>query len=166
MASVRISKILKAPLPSSSVKGEGPKSNPYKLFILPPLSRPSPNMPQTTPAHMLPLGYLLCLSVPPVPPSRDIPGQTLFFPQPTSPLCLSLCPTIISIFGNNELCPSFLSLSRLEVPPGQPGTTASYSCLFVNREGIQPGAAKQTPLAVSSRMLLHLRAFAHAVLTA
>lgn len=49
MVSVRISKIFQAPPPSSSVEGEGPKSNPYKLCI----PHPYPTHPQT--CHRLPL---------------------------------------------------------------------------------------------------------------
>lgn len=92
MMSVRISKILQAPLPSSSVEGEGSKSNPYKLCIRPLLPRPSPNKPQTPPTCWLP--WAICSA------SQCLPlGIFLVKPDSSlSPPHPSACPSVPSSF--------------------------------------------------------------------
>ena len=97
---------------SGGRQGEGKEQS----LQLPRPAPPSPNVPQTP--HF-PWAISSASRCPPPTHPQKVPGQTLLFPLPTSELCQSLCPNILSILIKGETCLSLLCLSRLKVLQGK-----------------------------------------------
>lgn len=112
--SVRNSKVLQSPLPCSQ---QGQTRGGQRTVLT-----------ATLPGPTLPMCHRLPTSLGPFPlPLGALHLRTLtmflvklyLFPLPTSQLCSSLCPNILSILIKGEACLSFLCLSRLKVLQGK-----------------------------------------------
>ena len=114
--------------------------------VLPP-SQPCPTLPICAQTPHFPWAVSSASQCPPpTPPSQDVPGQTLLFPPPTSQLCLSRCPDILSVPIKSEPCASFCSISRLKVLQARDCVSCTSPC---ERRGGQPMMAKLKSLAAS-----------------
>ena len=110
-----------------------------ELSLQPPCPAPlSPSVPQT-PHFPWAISSASWCPLPTHP--REVPGQTLLFPLPTSQLCQSLCPNILSILIKGETCLLFLCLSRLKVLQGK---DCSLLIMSLCKRGTQPTNACET----------------------
>ena len=112
--SVRNSKILQSPLPSSQQGQTGGGQRTVLTATLPGPTLPTCHrLPTSLGPFPLPLGALHLRTL------TMFLVKLYLFPLPTSQLCPSLCPNILSILIKGEACLSFLRLSRLKVLQGK-----------------------------------------------
>lgn len=145
------------PLPSSSAGGRQGRVK-GTVFTASP---PPPTVPQCAWDSPLPLGQLLCLPVPSTYAPSGSSSQTLLFPLPTSQLCESLCPNILSILIKGETCLSFLCLSRLKRKSSRVKLWLTHHVLC--KHGTQPAMPAKLKLSAAS---LWVSSSSRAILTA